>query len=1028
MIGSLLMFAWATALGAPNEVVVHSDDEGYTLQVDGVDTMLFGMNWGYVPVGENYSYDFWSQPPDLVETVLRREMTLLQNMGVNSIRQYAGIPVEWVEWIYDNYGIYTMINPLVGRYGTTIGGRFYPRTPYGDPEVRKHLIEETLQVIETYKDTRGIVMILLGNEANYGLEWSSFEIQALPKEEQHEAKARHLYSLYGEIIDKAHELDPNHPVAICNGDLQYLDLIAELAPNMDIMASNVYRGISSRDLFDRVADELGVPLVYSEFGSDAYNAREGREDPLMQAKYLHGLWQEIYEHSAGKGRAGNAIGGFIFQWSDGWWKFRQEENLELHDTNASWPNKAYPDDYVEGGNNMNEEWFGITAKTPPDPKGLFDVQPRTAYWMLKDVFRLDPYAQSTTLDTIDAHFEAIRPADYEGQYAAIKAVSALAQQRVRVSDLRVQLETFTSGGTLRRGRGAANTSFGHLQSIYADFEARPVEELRATASLNVLGNVPGNRIDPIFFENRGTRGDVGLVVDGVDLSGAERVKLYSSSFDWTHEWFELKGYYRTGHYHWGHEGDFWGLYREANYGPNVDLYNADVPIGVTFSGKRALEGLDIAFGPQIYWGANPTIIAKYARTKDWLSWSLMHQEDIAPQGTGQTNTSVVIAEQMLRRSAGYVAFGSGEELRLQVGGIWSGSNKIGAPFTRVQDAAGSESYNNSGYDVIDDEVRLVDTFGAKARFTTRLGPLRWLLQGTAQGLVADAGSDPTVALTGWTLKESGRGNQLSASTGAVLQAGYLQIAPKGLIQRPLVGPNPLIDDVYDPASRVYQPAVRARNVISDPFAVLDNREMIAAELLIVYDPTPGSWFFQWNNDVREKSVFAGSLDFVIRKFPTSRDANFGFTESGILFAFDGAPPPATVWDLNARLVFGLPADAQLILQPYIGQSQANGIDPRLVFRKGIHSRLWVRSLLWDSWVKLDDWGPYDFHRDFNLTFPLQITTDLSGGLGRPGLVGPSTRIGGQLKFRTLDALSADVPVGFGGGNEFEIGTYVRVSL
>ena len=69
---------------------------------------------------------------------------------------------------------------------------------------------------------------------------------------------------------------------------------------------------------------------------------------------------------------------FQFQWSDGWWKFKQEENLDLHDTNASWPNNAYMMDFVEGRNNMNEEWFGITAKTPPDPQGYYELQPRTA--------------------------------------------------------------------------------------------------------------------------------------------------------------------------------------------------------------------------------------------------------------------------------------------------------------------------------------------------------------------------------------------------------------------------------------------------------------------------------------------------------------------------------------------------------------------------------------------------------------------------------------------------------------------------
>ena len=60
----------------------------------------------------------------------------------------------------------------------------------------------------------------------------------------------------------------------------------------------------------------------------------------------------------------NSIGGFTFQFSDGWWKFGQTKNLDVHDNNASWANGGYDSDFVEGENNMNEEWFGICAKGP----------------------------------------------------------------------------------------------------------------------------------------------------------------------------------------------------------------------------------------------------------------------------------------------------------------------------------------------------------------------------------------------------------------------------------------------------------------------------------------------------------------------------------------------------------------------------------------------------------------------------------------------------------------------------------------
>jgi beta-galactosidase len=1019
--------AWA----GPLQVDVHSDSRGHTLRIDGVDTMLFGMNWDYVPVGENYSYDFWRQPRPLIERVLRRDMALLRDMGVNSIRQYPGMEPEWIEWIYDEYGITTMINPLVGRYGVAVDGRFIASTPYGDPKVRQALIDETMAVVERYKNTRGVVMFLLGNEANYGLEWTSFEIQALPKEDRDLAKATALYSLYGEIVDRIHAVDPAHPVAICNGDLGYIDVIAEQIPNLDLFGTNVYRGASARDLYAVVEEKLGVPIFYTEFGADAYHAREEREDALTQARYLHAQWQEVYEQSYGKGGVGNAIGGYVFQWSDGWWKFRQEENLDVHDPNASWPNEAYREDFVDGGNNMNEEWFGITAKTPPDPKGFYELQPRTAYWMLKEALTLDPYAETTTVESIREHFAAIDPADYEPRYEASRSAAQMLQQKARLKSARVELSTFVTGGSLREGRGELNTSFDHGQSVYLEGEVKPAEELVATATVNVLGRVPQNRIDTIFFENRGNRGNNDdTVVEGFDLANTERVKLYNANVKWTNDHFDGEAFYRTGHYHWGYQGDFFGLYQEANIGFAADQYNADVPIGVEVHGKKQLQGLSLAVGPQIYWGANPQAILKYYRQRGKLQFGLLHHEDIAPAPASANVTSVVIAEQLTRRTTAYLGLGKTDDRLLELGGIWGGTPRIGQAFTAIEEAAGAQSYNNSGYDVIDDVVRPIDTLGAKARLHLREGPFGLLVSGQYKGLVADGGPDPTVVLTGWSLKESGRGNQMSGRVGAVLQLGHLTIAPNALAQKPLVGPNTPIADSYDPASRFFLPAVSARNVIDDPFAVLDNRETYAAEMLLVWDPTPGSFFFAWNNEEREDAPLAASLDVIYRHQPTVRDANFGFTQEGVLFAFDGSPPAADVWDVNGRLVFGqLPLDATLMVQPYVGQAQANGIDPRLVLRKGVQTRLWIRSILWDSWLKLDDWGPYDFHRDFNLTFPVQVTTDFSGGLGRPRLYQTTTRIGVIGKYRTLDAFSPDMPAAFTGlENEFEIATYIKVAM
>ncbi|MBK8648510.1 MAG: hypothetical protein IPN16_18595 [Gemmatimonadetes bacterium] len=385
-------------------VQVVSDAAGSRLQVDGRDFMVLGMNWDYFPIGTNYAYNFWGQPDDFIKTALDREMSLLKSMGVNAIRQYAGVPPKWVRYIYEQYGIFTVLNHSMGRYGVTVNGAYQANTDYSDPKARATIIAEVNALVDQFKGTPGVLMWLLGNENNYGLVWKSAETEQLPAGERDAAKARYLYSLFGETIRAIKARDPERPVAMANGDLQYLDIIADEVKGLDVFGSNVYRGLSFGDAFQRVKDKLGIPIMFTEFGADAYNAREMREDQLTQASYLLAQWEEIYRQSAGKGGVGNAIGGFTFQWSDGWWKVKQEERLDIHDTDAGWANAAYAEDHTPGENNMNEEWWGIVAKGPTDFRGNFQLFPRAAFYALQRAYTLAPYASATSMAAIRAHF------------------------------------------------------------------------------------------------------------------------------------------------------------------------------------------------------------------------------------------------------------------------------------------------------------------------------------------------------------------------------------------------------------------------------------------------------------------------------------------------------------------------------------------------------------------------------------------------------------------------------------------------
>lgn len=646
----LLLLLCVLSVQAQNAVSVKKTDDGYRIAADGKEFFINGMNWDYFPIGTNFSYSLWKQPGDVIKAALDYEMPLLKNMGVNTIRQYTGVPPKWISYIYETYGIYTVLNHSFGRYGLTLkGGKWAPNTDYSDPQVRELLLKETKDMVNQYKATPGVLVFLLGNENNYGLFWRGAETENIPMQDRKSTKdAYYLYKLFNDAAKEMKAVDANHPVAICNGDLLFLDIIAKECPDIDILGINVYRGLSFGDLFGKVKKEYGKPVMLTEFGADAFNAQTNTEDQEYQAKCLASNWREIYANASGLGLAGNSTGGFTFQFSDGWWKTGQTIGLDDHDVTASWSNGGYLNDYKAGENNMNEEWFGICAKGKTNERGVYELYPRAAYYALKDMHRFEPYsadakAQLNRLNTVSM---ADAMARARSDKAALQSDD---KGKLYLSDLTANFSTYNTGGSLISTPTTApanNTTypnklgFDHMESFNVGITAKPAPNVMANVQFNLLGNVAENPIDEVFYENRGRKITVNTPTGSQQISPGNRIQLYKSSITWNNSYFNLTGFYRTGHYHWGYEGDFFGLYPEANYGPNIDIYNGEAPFGFEIEGKKAAKGLKLAFGPELWWGANPAILAKYTKIIAGFALTGVFHEDLTQRSNLQSSFAV----------------------------------------------------------------------------------------------------------------------------------------------------------------------------------------------------------------------------------------------------------------------------------------------------------------------------------------------------------------------------------------------------
>ena len=161
--------------------------------------------------------------------------------------------------------------------------------------------------------------------------------------------------------------------------------------------------------------------------------------------------------------------------------------------------------------------------------------------------------------------------------------------------------------------------------------------------------------------------------------------------------------------------------------------------------------------------------------------------------------------------------------------------------------------------------------------------------------------------------------------------------------------------------------------------------------------------------------------------------------------FDGSTPPRDLWELNARTVSRLSADVRIVTHAYYGTGEpSTSNDPRLVTRWGGDVKVVSASNQLTAFAKFNDWGTYDYHREFNLTYPVQLMGDLSHSLGSPQwfVTNPQTRIGVRAVWRSLDENSdryteryrltpsspwTRIP-GAPNGSEWEVRTYLRFAM
>lgn len=327
------------------------------------------------------------------------DFRLLKEMGCNTIRLYHvpsdnpilgdiyksnsstalqfGHPVnkELLRKLYKDFGIMVIMGNFVGSWTIGSGASWDEGTDYNNPRHVENIKKSVKAMVLDNKDEPYVLMWLLGNENNIA-DWSRCNAKAAPK-----AYAK----LIGQLAEMIHKLDPQHPVAVCDGDsFNTLPAYAKYAQEIDILAFNSYRGaFGFGNLWKECKRTFDKPVFISEFGAAAYNINTGEEEDY-QLNYINGCWRDIVQNSSryyekGKKLSGNSLGAVVFDWIDRWY---MDGSPSGHN-----PGRRY---FNSPDNLRHEEWFGIVSMG--DGNDWLLRHKRKTYNYLKDIWSRDNFS------------------------------------------------------------------------------------------------------------------------------------------------------------------------------------------------------------------------------------------------------------------------------------------------------------------------------------------------------------------------------------------------------------------------------------------------------------------------------------------------------------------------------------------------------------------------------------------------------------------------------------------------------------
>jgi hypothetical protein len=271
----------------PSVVKLDRNGDRFSLRVNGAPTVVKGI--GYNP---------WYAELDVArrQELYDRDFTQIAATGANMLE-------GWFEQQFDEV---TLDAAHAHGLGVIMPFELNQDYDYGDPAVQARFLDQLSAWVLRYRTHPAVRMWAPGNEVLHRLIYPTLVRGAVDPDM--ELRAEDYAEFYVRIIDRIHELDPDHPVLYRDAEDGYVGRLAAAlkrdgrARPWLIYGANAYTPRIEQIVRNWSAETLGAPIIFSEFAPSGLSAQD-------RPHRFQWFWKVI------RSRPSMVLGGVVYTWS-----------------------------------------------------------------------------------------------------------------------------------------------------------------------------------------------------------------------------------------------------------------------------------------------------------------------------------------------------------------------------------------------------------------------------------------------------------------------------------------------------------------------------------------------------------------------------------------------------------------------------------------------------------------------------------------------------------------------------------------